>query len=48
LEKEPEQIEMPVEEKTAEIMKFKRPVISKPKPSYRQKVEGEKRQLSLF
>ena len=45
---EPEQIEIPVEEKPAEIMTFRRPVVSKPKTSYREKVEGEKRQLSLF
>ena len=45
---EPEQIEIPVQEKPAEIMTFKRPVVSKPKASYREKVEGEKRQLSLF
>jgi hypothetical protein len=40
----PEQIEMP----TADIMMFKKPVVSKPKPTHRQKVEGDKRQLSLF
>ena len=40
----PEQIEMP----TAEIMTFKRPMVGKPKATYREKVEGDKRQLSLF
>jgi hypothetical protein len=44
----PEQIEMPVQEKPAEIMRFRKPVVNKPKANYRQKVEGEKRQLSLF
>jgi len=45
---EPEQIEIPVQEKPAEIMTFKRPAVSKPKATYREKVEGDKRQLSLF
>jgi hypothetical protein len=40
----PKQIEMP----GAEIMTFKKPGMSKPKPTHRQKVEGDKRQLSLF
>jgi hypothetical protein len=44
----PEQIEMPVQEKPAEIMSFRKPVVNKPKANYRQKVESEKRQLSLF
>jgi hypothetical protein len=42
----PEQIEIPVQ--SAEIMRFKKPVMSKPKATHREKVEGEKRQLSLF
>jgi hypothetical protein len=40
----PEQIEMP----TADIMRFRKPVVSRPKATHREKVEGEKRQLSLF
>ena len=44
----PEQIEMPVQEKPAEIMSFRKPVVNKPKANYRQKVKSEKRQLSLF
>jgi hypothetical protein len=46
LETMPEQIEIPVQ--TAEIMRFRRPGASKPKGTHREKVEGEKRQLSLF
>jgi hypothetical protein len=42
----PEQIEMPVQ--SAEIMRFKKPVANKPKTTHREKVEAEKRQLSLF
>jgi hypothetical protein len=45
---EPEQIEIPVQEKPAEIMRFRKPVVNKPKATHRQKVESEKRQLSLF
>jgi hypothetical protein len=44
----PEQIEISVQEKPAEIVTFKRPAVSKPKPTYREKVEQEKKQLSLF
>jgi hypothetical protein len=43
---QPVQIEIPVQ--PAEIMTFKRPVVSRPKGSHREKVETEKRQLSLF
>jgi hypothetical protein len=43
---EVKQIEIPVQ--SAEIMRFKKPMASKPKISHREKVEGEKRQLSLF
>jgi hypothetical protein len=42
----PVQIEIPVQ--PAEIMTFKRPVVNRPKGSHREKVEAEKRQLSLF
>jgi hypothetical protein len=45
---EPEQIEIPARGKPAEVMTFKRPVASRPKATHREKVEGEKRQLSLF
>ena len=45
---EPEHIDIPVQEKPVEIMTFKRPAVNKPKATYREKVEGEKRQLSLF
>ena len=44
LKSAPEQIEMP----TADIMTFKRPVASRPKTTQREKVERDKRQLSLF
>ena len=40
----PEQIEMP----TADIVTFKKPVVNRPKPTHRQKVEGDKTRLSLF
>ena len=43
---QPEQIEIPVQ--PADIMTFKKPVVNKPKATHREKVEGEKRQLSLF
>jgi hypothetical protein len=43
---QPEQIEIPVQ--TAEIMRFRKPVANKPKATHREKVAGDKRQLSLF
>jgi hypothetical protein len=45
---EPEQIEILVQEKPVEIMTFRKPIVTKPKATYREKVEGEKKQISLF
>jgi hypothetical protein len=42
----PVQIEIPVQ--PVEIMQFKKPMVNKPKATHRQKIEGEKKQLSLF
>ena len=46
----PAQVEEPVTPvKSAEVMTFRTPrPIAKPKPTYREKVEGDKRQFSLF
>jgi hypothetical protein len=43
---EPKQIEIPVQ--TAGIMQFKKPVVNRPKGNHREKVAGDKKQLSLF
>jgi hypothetical protein len=43
---QPTQIEIPVH--SAEIMRFRKPVVNKPKATHWEKAAAEKRQLSLF